>query len=252
LIATRKTITGALTAALLLGALPAATLAQDALDVTPEGVVWTLTSVGGTAVPAGVDATLYIEEGDANGNAGCNSYSGSYSLDGSSLSFDANMAVTQAFCEGPAQDVEDAFLPALSTVSSWSIEGIEMTLADESGATVLTFEEPAVTVTETDVIALDGELDRLNTRINNTRQDINSLDVDRLRQRVAGNEAILAEVSTRVQNQNVRALRDRVAANEAVLNEVTKRFINVRSRVRNLEQRVAALEKALAAQLPSN
>jgi hypothetical protein len=89
LIATRKTITGALTAALLLGALPSA---------------------------------------------------------------------------GFAQDVEDGFLPALATVASWSIEGIELTLADDSGTAVLTFEEPAVMVTETDVIALDGDLERLNTR----------------------------------------------------------------------------------------
>lgn len=236
-----------MTAALLLGALPSAGFAQDALDVTPEGVVWSLTSVGDTAVPSGVDANLYLEDGDANGNAGCNSFSGSYSLDGSSLTFDPNMAVTQAFCEGPAQNVEDAFLPALATVASWSIEGTALSLADEAGTTVLTYEEPAVTVTETDVIAMDGDLERLNTRINNTGQDIKSLNTDKLRERVSANEAILAAVSTRVDNQNVRALRDRVAANEAVLNEITERFINVRSRVRDLERRVAALEKAVSA-----
>ena len=39
---------------------------------------------------------------------GCNEFSGSYELDGSSLTFGEEMSVTLAFCEGPGQLLEDS------------------------------------------------------------------------------------------------------------------------------------------------
>lgn len=226
----RKTTVGLLSAALLVTAIPAFTVAQDEmteeLDVSPEGVAWTLTATGENPVPADVEANLFMEAGEANGSTGCNSYSGTYQIDGASLSFDEDVAVTQAFCEGAPGEVEQAYLAALPTVTSWSIEGSELTLANGEGAAALTFEQPIVEVTETDVAALGTELDfleseivRLEGRINNTRQDLRQLDVP--------------------------ALQARVGANEEVLEEVTTRFINVRERVVELERQVRRLNRAV-------
>lgn len=219
----RRTAIGAMTAALLVSALPAATLAQDEIvdefDVSPEGVVWTLTATGETPVPAGVEASLFMEGGEANGSTGCNSFSGTYTLDGDSLAFDEDFAVTQAFCEGAPGEVEQAYLAALPTVASWSMEGNELSLADEAGSVVLTYVEPIVDITETDIDALIAELERLHLRINNTRQDVRQLNVDRL--------------------------RERVVANEAVLEDLTERFINVRARASRMEKRLATIEEAL-------
>jgi heat shock protein HslJ len=232
----RKSTIGLLGAALFVTALPAAAIAQDEaadeLGASPEGVAWTLTATGETPVPPEVGANLFMEDGEANGSTGCNSFSGTYEIDGASLSFDENFAVTQAFCEGEPGEVEQAYLAALPTVASWSIEGTELTLLDGAGATALTFEQPVVEVTETDVAALDTELrfledeiTRLEGRINNTRQDVRQL--------------------------NVPELRDRVEANEEVLEEVTRRFINVRERVVELERQVRRLNRAVGLEAES-
>lgn len=219
----RRTAIGAMTAALLVTASPAAIVAQDEiaeeLEASPEGVVWTLTATGDTPVPDGVEASLFLEGGEANGSTGCNSFSGTYELDGESLTFDQDFAVTQAFCEGDAGEVEQAYLAALPMIASWSIEEVELRLADGEGFVALTYEEPTVDLTETDVASLIQELNRLDGRINNTRQDVRQL--------------------------NVPGLRERVVANEAVLEELTDRFIDVRARVVELERQVKQIEKAM-------
>lgn len=240
----RKSLLGMAAAALLVTALPGATLAQVELEETPEGVVWSLIAVGDTEVPADVEASLYMEDGEANGNAGCNSFSGTYELEGSSLSFAPEMAVTLAICAGASQEVEDAHLPALSAVAGWSIEGNVLSLTDESGAVVLTYEEPTVDVTVTGVEALIGELTRLDDRITKTREDVRSLNIPKTQITVEENTAAIDALDKKVKNQNVPGLRDRVIANEEVLKDLTDRFTNLRARVRDLEERVKALEDA--------
>ena len=245
----QRILIAAVMSALSLTALPAAMVAQDDAGATPEGVVWNLTSAGDLAVPPDVEATLFMENGEANGSTGCNSFSGAYELDGDSLTFDENFAVTMAFCEGAPGEVELAYMAALPTVASWSIEDSELSLADDAGTVVLAFAEAPVEIVESDIVALIGELERLDQRINNTRQDMRQLNVDALRERVAANEATHDELSKLVTDQNVPGLRDRVIANEAVLDDLSERFINVRKRVRDLEERVEAIEAQLGLEI---
>jgi heat shock protein HslJ len=236
-----------LMAALATTILPGATVAQD--EATPEGVIWGLTSytVDGTAVdvPAGVEPELYMEDGEFNGNGGCNSIFGTYELDGSSLTFAAEMGMTMALCEGDGQVVEDGWVPLLGSVASWAIADDVLSMADADGTVLLTFAEPLVDITESDVQALLAELDRLNERINRTRQDVRSLNVPRIQNQVATGAEALDALAATVQNQNVPGLRQRVIANEEVLNELSDRFVNLRARVRDLERRVDALEQAV-------
>jgi heat shock protein HslJ len=244
LIHTRKVLSGILAGALLVTALPAIVAAQDELEVSPEGVVWSLTAAGTQEVPADVPANLYMEEGEVNGNLGCNSFHGTYELDGSSLTFDPNMAATLAICDGDGQAVEDAYRPALAEVATWSIDGNVMSLADEAGTVVLTFEEEIIDVTETDIAALISELVHLDGRINKTRKDVRQLNIPKIQNHTDANTVDVAALSKRVENLNVPALRDRVKANEEVLNAQGNTVTRLRARVTDLEDRVKALEQA--------
>lgn len=145
----------ALAAALLGVSLPISVLGQDAVD-TPEGVGWSLSQYVSdgvlTDVPEGVAATLLLEDGVARGSAGCNSFNGSYTIDGSMIAFDTAIATTLMACEGDAQDVETAYLAALPTVASWSISDGVLELADPDAVPVLVYAGP---VDETAVSDLD-------------------------------------------------------------------------------------------------
>ena len=119
--------------------------AAPAPEANIEGVTWLLTSqaVDGqlAALPMGdppLLVSLRMEEGRASGTGGCNNYFGGYTLDGSSLTFDA-MGATQMFCEGPAGEVEAAYLANLALVASWASDGSTLSLADAEGAVILEY-----------------------------------------------------------------------------------------------------------------
>lgn len=114
-------------------------------EVSIEGVTWLLSSqaVDGelAALPAGdppLVVSLLMEEGRASGSAGCNNYFGGYTLDGASLTF-GDMGATQMFCEGPAGEVETAYLANLAAVASWASDGSTLSLADAAGAVILEY-----------------------------------------------------------------------------------------------------------------
>lgn len=108
------------------------------------GIDWSLTSITAdgatTDVPEGVSATLTMEAGDAGGSAGCNGFFTDYHLDGPTLSF-GPIGSTQMFCEGPQQDIEDAYLAALGTVASWTTnDDGSLSLQDSDQSEVLAFD----------------------------------------------------------------------------------------------------------------
>jgi heat shock protein HslJ len=112
----------------------------------PEGIVgsYTVTGVnnGNQAVVSSAatsKATIQFgADGTVSGNTGCNSFSGSYTVDGTSLQIDSNVAATMMACETDAQQLEQQFLTALGEVASWERSGQTVTLRDPAGATQLT------------------------------------------------------------------------------------------------------------------
>jgi heat shock protein HslJ len=109
-----------------------------------EGTRWTLgsylTSDGELVdVLPGAEITVRFQEGQLAGGAGCNSYFGSYEVDGDSLAIGA-IGSTEMYC-GPeeAMDQEGAYLVALGSASSYSIAGDQLHLVSASGDTILTF-----------------------------------------------------------------------------------------------------------------
>jgi len=142
----RKTLTSVVAATMVLAALPAAALAQDD-QWELEEVNWSLSIIGGAdsiAVPVEAGATLYLDDGVANGNTGCNSFSTTYELDGEFITFAEEMAVTQAACEGQAGEIEAAYLAALPTVVGWGIDNFnELSMLDGGQGVALVFGELA-------------------------------------------------------------------------------------------------------------
>ncbi|MEA2009877.1 MAG: META domain-containing protein [Actinomycetota bacterium] len=135
-----------MTKRLLLLALPFALLAaacgSDGGDM-PADYAWQSTGIAGSdgsmsAPTTGTAPTLMFEDDNAAGNASCNQYGGSFELDGSSLTF-GPLISTEMFCGDPGiMDQETAYLAALESVDSWTIDGETMTLSS-NGAPVLTY-----------------------------------------------------------------------------------------------------------------
>ena len=146
----------ALAAMALTATLATTALAQDeaapADPSTPEGTTWILhqMAVDGPDLlehlPRLVTASLVMEDGQAGGSAGCNSWFGYYELDGESLTL-GTIGATMMFCQGPAMAVEEVYLAHLGAVASWSVDGAELTLSDADGNALLLFDAaPEATV----------------------------------------------------------------------------------------------------------
>ena len=89
-----------------------------------EGVV-----IDGVDVPEDADPpTLLLEDGNASGFGGCNTFTGGYELDGDSISI-GPLAGTLMACELQKMAVEGVYLPALEAADAWSIDGDELVLS---------------------------------------------------------------------------------------------------------------------------
>lgn len=122
---------------------------QPAPDLT--GSSWQLISFNNGNGMESNQATQNItvtfgEDGNVSGNAGCNNFSGSYTVDGDSLSV-GPLAVTRKMCVEPegVMETEQAFLNNLSNAASFTVMGDTLTLYDKDGAKLLIF-QPAETL----------------------------------------------------------------------------------------------------------
>jgi heat shock protein HslJ len=101
------------------------------------GTDWQLASISGQDVPAGIGANaIFGEDFSVAGNAGCNTFSGDYSVDGDSIVI-GPLAATRKACEPDVMDVENAFLNGLEQVSTMAISGQTLTLTSSDGSVQL-------------------------------------------------------------------------------------------------------------------
>ncbi|WP_297337280.1 META domain-containing protein [Algoriphagus sp.] len=103
------------------------------------GNTWALSSILGqglnlTEFSGGVPTLDFLDEGRLAGYSGCNNFSGSFRLEGTSLELDPG-AITKKACPGNG---EQEFLEALSRVSNLQISKEKLILLDGSTA-LLTF-----------------------------------------------------------------------------------------------------------------
>ncbi len=86
------------------------------------GTRWGLAEMGSTADFARIVPTIeFGRDGAISGLAGCNSFSGSFTLDGEAITL-GPIVSTKMACEPPASAVEAEYLAALSGVATWSID----------------------------------------------------------------------------------------------------------------------------------
>jgi heat shock protein HslJ len=102
------------------------------------------------SVLAGTEITARFEAGSLTGSAGCNTYTGSYTVSGNAIQI-SPPASTRAFCSTPAgvMEQEAAYLAALPTARTYRIEGNRLFLEAIDGARVASFAaSPAATAPE--------------------------------------------------------------------------------------------------------
>jgi heat shock protein HslJ len=122
-----------------------AIVAQPA-DVEPTGVAappdlpgtsWTLVDLAGVELAVPAPSIAFGADGTVSGSGGCNTFNGTYTVDGSAISF-GPLTTTRMACPDDVMSVEDAFLLALDGAAAWSIGGDGRLVLD--GATALTFD----------------------------------------------------------------------------------------------------------------
>jgi heat shock protein HslJ len=97
-------------------------------------------SGGVTSVVAGSTVTAtFGSGGELAGSGGCNDYSGSYTVDGSSMTI-GPLAATKKACADPAiQQQEDRYFAALGEVATYAFSGDQLELRDASGGLLVRY-----------------------------------------------------------------------------------------------------------------
>jgi heat shock protein HslJ len=108
------------------------TLREDApvVDSALEGTTWTVTGTvqgDGTSSLDTQPATLLLQGGTAQVFAGCNTGSGTYTVDGANITFGA-ITLTKKACDAPATSLEATVVGVLTGTVGFDIEGTKLTL----------------------------------------------------------------------------------------------------------------------------
>lgn len=106
---------------------------------TLQGSRWTLVGLADETPLGEVDVTAEFSEGQVAGNSGCNSYSGTYEVDGENIEI-GELTMTLMACLDPdgIMDQEQRFLELLAGSQTFTVEGDQLILHTSSGET-LTF-----------------------------------------------------------------------------------------------------------------
>ena len=119
-----------------------------AADVELAQTQWRLYVLNGEEIPENINVTLTLSpeaenrEGSVFGSAGCNRYSGTYSLDGDRLTINI-LAVTAMMCDA-SMETEDAFLAALQDELTFQIQYNRLILTSENNTLLFLGERPSL------------------------------------------------------------------------------------------------------------
>jgi len=103
------------------------------------GTQWNLdVSALGVSGADSVSSWIAFARDHANGNDGCNAFSGSYEADGSKLRF-GTLAGTNKACSGPAGEVSREVTTALGRVRAYAIRDDTLQMKDAGGEAVLSY-----------------------------------------------------------------------------------------------------------------
>lgn len=108
------------------------------------GTQWQLETYGApgaeTPVVVGTDVTLRFEAGgQAGGSAGCNSFGGQYQAEDGQITFSQIISTLMACVDNNVMVQEQAYLQALQAAGTYTLDGDQLTVTTQDGATVLNF-----------------------------------------------------------------------------------------------------------------
>ena len=114
--------------------------AAPALSPALDGTVWLLESLRGQAAQTDKPVTLYFENGQAKGTAGCNSYFGPYVEEQAGQIHLKQVMLTKRLCQPPElMEQERRFAEALKAAASFTLTDGWLTLQDRAGGTAAVF-----------------------------------------------------------------------------------------------------------------
>lgn len=90
-----------------------------------DGTAWKLLHYRKTRVSEGITITAIFEKGTMSGSSGCNSYSGTYQIDGSEITI-SSIVITLMACMDPAEVMEIEGM-----YQAWLMDAQTFELADE-------------------------------------------------------------------------------------------------------------------------
>jgi putative lipoprotein len=122
---------------------PAVTVKRTVMrTLSLQGIRWQLAELDGEAIAQEETSRLpYLEVADDAatfaGFSGCNNYTGSYRLEGTSVSFE-NAISTRKHCEG-LMDLETRYLAMLANVATWRMEDQKLVVGDSERSALARF-----------------------------------------------------------------------------------------------------------------
>ena len=88
--------------------------------------------------------TFAALDNSINGNTGCNSFFGNYTLDGFTLDF-GDLAVSERYCDEPIMESERALLGALNNTGSYMLKDKVLTFYSKEDRAVILTAKKAIT-----------------------------------------------------------------------------------------------------------
>jgi len=105
------------------------------------GSKWQLTSINGTPIPVPTTSkTVTLEfdsEGQVNGSGGCNSFGGSYQVQGDSLSFGPIISTKMACVDETAMQQESQYFQILQGATKYSVAPEQLTIVGQGSDTLV-------------------------------------------------------------------------------------------------------------------
>lgn len=98
------------------------------------GTIWFANSINNSELTAGSSISVQFDnQGGLTGSDGCNTFSGSYEIDGSKINIDPNMMSTLKGCEEDVMNQADEFTKLLLASTSYKLgDGVMILLQGES------------------------------------------------------------------------------------------------------------------------
>ncbi len=110
---------------------------EPAMNISLTHTQWVAEKIFGNAADAAESTVSFPEEGKVGGSTGCNNYTGSVTIELTSIDFGL-LATTRMMCAPAISGQETLFLEALEITSSWQRIGSTLIFLDKNGETVMT------------------------------------------------------------------------------------------------------------------